>query len=190
MTTWLPAEEAYLSDLSALCATLSVRFKEEYHKYHRLESRFQIPAIIVSSALGLASFGNNQFPQDTSRAINIAMGIVGLGLGVLNSIQSYLRIGPTMAGCLLASVSLARLKESIDLELALPVADRSASGIVFLRASSAQYEKITDAVPAPALRRPRFVRALDNDRLSTAASAANVGEGSGSVAVQLNPILR
>lgn len=185
MTVWLPAEEAYLRDLSALCATLSVRFKEEYHKYHRLESRFQIPAIIVSSALGLASFGNNQFPADTSRAINIAMGIVGLGLGVLNSIQSYLRIGPTMAGCLLASVSLARLKESIDLELALPVADRSASGIMFVRECSAQYEKIADAAPA-ILRRPRFVRALDNERLSTAASAP-VMEGHEAVTVLLNP---
>lgn len=174
MTTWLPAEEAYLRDLSALCATLSVRFKEEYHKYRRLESRFQIPSIIVSSALGLASFGNNQFPQDTAKAINIAMGVVGLGLGVLNSIQSYLRIGPTMAGCLLASVSLARLKESIDLELALPVGDRSASGIMFVRECCAMYEKITDAAPA-ILKRPRFVRALDNDRLSSSPSAP-VGE--------------
>lgn len=185
MTTWLPAEEAYLRDLSALCATLSVRFKEEYHKYHQLESRFQIPAIIVSSALGLASFGNNQFPQDTAKSINIAMGIVGLGLGILNSVQSYLRIGPTMAGCLLASVSLARLKESIDLELALPLADRSASGIMFVRECSAQYEKITDAAPA-ILRRPRFVRAVDNERLSTAASAP-VGEGHEAVAILLNP---
>lgn len=180
MTTWLPAEEAYLRDLSALCATLAVRFKDEYHRFHRLESRFQIPAIIVSSAIGLTSFGVNQF-EEAAPKINIAMGVVGLALGILNSIQSYLRIGATMAGSLLASVSLQKLKEQIDLELALPFQDRSASGIMFLRECVSQYEKIMDAAP-PILRRPRFVRATDNERLSTSPSVP-VGE---CIVIELN----
>lgn len=183
MTVWRPEEEQYLRELSALCATLSIRFREEYLRYKALESRFQIPAIIVSSAIGVSSFGANQFGEAAPK-INLAVGVVGICLGILNSVQSYLRIGPTMAGSLLASVSLSKLKETIDLELALPIPDRSASGIMFLREAVSNHEKIMDAAP-PVLKRPRFVRAPDNDRLS---SSPSVPIGEGLVAVQINPL--
>ena len=95
--------------------------------------------------------------HETQRSINIAMGVVGLGLGILNSIQSYLKIGTTISGCLLASVNLSKVKESIDLELSLPIEDRGNSGIVFLRDAYNQYEKHLDVAP-PVLKRVRFVK--------------------------------
>jgi hypothetical protein len=85
------------------------------------------------------------------------MGIVGLGLGIMNSIQSYLKIGATMSGCLLASVNMSKVKENIDLELSLPIEDRGNSGIVFLREAFNHYAKHLDAAP-PVLKRVRFVK--------------------------------
>jgi hypothetical protein len=107
--------------------------------------------------LGIAAFGNNQFAAEAQRSINIAMGVVGLGLGIMNSIQSYLKIGTTMSGCLLASSNLSKVKESIDLELSLPIEDRGNSGIVFLREAFNNYEKHLDAAP-PVLKRVRFIK--------------------------------
>jgi len=154
---WRPEQELYLKDLSKICETLSMRYKQEYDHYRKLEARFQIPAVIISATLGVAAFGNSQFDQDTQRAVNISMGVVGLGLGILNSIQSYLKIGTTMSGCLLASVNLSKVKESVDLELSLPFEDRSNSGIVFLRDAFNNYEKHLDAAPA-VLKRVRFIK--------------------------------
>jgi hypothetical protein len=85
------------------------------------------------------------------------MGVVGLGLGIMNSIQSYLKIGTTMSGCLLASVNLSEVKENIDLELSLPVEDRGNSGIVFLREAFNNYERHIDSAP-PVLKRLRFIK--------------------------------
>ena len=157
MGQWKPDQEAYLRDLSKTCETLSMRYKQEYDHYRKLEARFQIPACIVSASLGIAAFGNNQFDQDAQRSINIAMGIVGLGLGIMNSIQSYLKIAATASGCLLASCNLQKVKENIDLELSLPIEDRGNSGIVFLREAFNNYEKHLDAAP-PVLKRVRFIK--------------------------------
>jgi hypothetical protein len=149
----------YLKDLSKVIEVLSVRYKEEYDHYRKLEARFQLPAIVISSAIGLTAFGTNQFEASAQRAINLSMGVVGLGLGILNSIQSYLKIGTTMSGCLLASSNLAKLKESIDLELSLSIDDRSNSGLVYLRSVCGDYETIVSAAP-PVLKRMRFVKPL------------------------------
>lgn len=154
---WKPDQEAYLRELSKVCLTLSVRYKIEYDHYRKLEARFQLPAIVVSSGIGLTAFGTNQFNADAQRTINITMGVVGLCLGILNSVQSYLKIGANMSGCLLASCNLQRLKESVDLELSLPVEDRSNSGLVFLREAYNNYETHISAAP-PVLRSVRFVK--------------------------------
>ena len=155
---WKPDHEAYLRELSRVCETLSTRYNQEYDRFRRLEARFQLLAIVISSGLGVSAFGNNQFAPDTQRSLNIAMGIVGLGLGILNSVQSYLKIAATASRCLLTSANLQKLKESIDVELSINEADRSNSGIVFLREAYNDYEKFVDAAPA-VLKRVRFVKA-------------------------------
>ena len=159
MAQWRPDQEAYLVELSKVCQTLSARYKEEYHHYRKLEAKFQIPAVIVSASLGIAAFGNNQFSPDAQRNINITMGIVGLCLGIMNSIQSYLKIAATASGCLLTSANLQKLQDSISLELSLSEPDRTTSGIVFLRDAASDYEKFIDAAPA-VLKRIRFVKPL------------------------------
>ena len=159
MNCWKPDHEAYLRELSRLCETLSMRYRQEYERFRMLEARFQLPAIVISSGLGVSAFGNNQFSSSTQRSLNIAMGLVGLGLGILNSVQSYLKIAATASGCLLTSANLQKLKESIDLELSISVADRTNGGIVFLRTAASDYEKFIDASPA-VLKRVRFVKPL------------------------------
>jgi hypothetical protein len=70
-----------------------------------------------------------------------------------------MKIGENMSGCLLTSASLAKLKESIDLELSLGVDDRSNSGIIFVRTVASDYEAILNAAPA-VLKRVRFIKPL------------------------------
>ena len=107
-----------------------------YDVYRLHQARFRIPSIIVSSALGLLSFGQRNF--ENGHAINI---------------------GQNMSGSLLASSNLQKLKEIIDLELALPIEDRSHSGLIFVRDAYNRFEKCLDAAPS-VLKRVRFVKPL------------------------------
>ena len=156
---WLHDEEVYLRDLSSLCEVLSSKFKRYYEIYKKKQARFKIPAIIISSITGLTSLGTSSFPQESQQWIAIGVGATSLFIAILNSIESYMKIGETMSGCLQASMSLQKLKEAIDLELAVPADDRNDPGIVFLRECYSKYEKIIELAPS-IIQNLKFVRPM------------------------------
>jgi hypothetical protein len=61
MAQWKPDQESYLRELSKTCETLSIRYKQEYDRFKKLEAKFQLPAVVISETLGVAAFGNSQF---------------------------------------------------------------------------------------------------------------------------------
>lgn len=161
---WLPEEEAYLRELSRLSQELSIKFKRYYELYKNRQAKFKLPAIIISSITGLTSFGTSNFPEKYQKWVSIAVGASSLFIALLNSIESYMKIGETMSGCLQASISLQKLKEIIDIELSLPLDDRSSQGILFLRECYAKYEKILDLSPS-ILKHVRFIKPSFDDRI-------------------------
>lgn len=157
---WLPEEEAYLTEMSRTCEVLSTKYKHYYEVYKKAQARFKIPSIIISSLTGLTSFlGTSDFPEETRNWIPIAVGISSLFIAILNSIESYMKIGETMSGCLQSSISLQKLKETIDLEIAVPIDDRNDNGIVFVRECYAKYEKILELAPN-IIKNIRFIKPL------------------------------
>lgn len=152
---WNAKEEDYLNSLAKSCKELSVRFKQIYDKYLSYQTKFRIPSIVISSTLGLMSFGNSQF-GDGAGIVSIVVGVCNVILGIMGSAEAYLKIGETMSGALLASNKLQKLCENIHLELALPVEERSSTGLMFLRSCFSQYEQILDNAPS-VLKKLRFV---------------------------------
>lgn len=154
---WLPEEETYLRELSKLSQELSCKFKRYHDLYRDRQAKFKIPAIVISSITGIISFGTSNFPPQYSNFVSIGVGISSLFIALINSIESYMKIGETMSGSIQASISFQKLKESIDVELALPPEDRTSQGIIFLRECFSQYEKIWDLAPN-ILKNVRFIR--------------------------------
>jgi len=153
---WLPEEEVYLKDLSKLCQELSCKFKRYHDLYKERQAKFKIPSIIVSSITGIISFGASNFPPQYSNYVSISVGISSLFIALLNAIESYMKIGEIMSGAIQASIGFQKLKESIDVELALPVEVRISRGITFLRECYSQYDKVWDLAPK-ILKNMRFV---------------------------------
>jgi hypothetical protein len=157
MNKWLPEEEVYLQDISKVCQELSTKFKRYHDLYRERQAKFKIPAIIISSITGIISFGTSNFPPEYSNYVSIGVGVSSLFIALLNAIESYMKIGENMSGCIQASMSFQKLKESIDVELSLPKEDRSGQGIIFLRECYSKYEKIWDLAPT-ILKNVRFIR--------------------------------
>lgn len=164
METWLPEEEIYLQELSKLCQTLSGKYKVYYEMYKRIDARFKIPSIIISSITGLTSFGSSNFPPDYVHWVSIAVGIASLFIALLNSIEAYMKIGEITAGCISASINLQKLKEFIDIELSLPVENRATKGTIFVRDCYVRYERIIDIAPS-ILKTVRFVKPSFDDKI-------------------------
>lgn len=167
---WKKEEVDYLTALANNCRVLANRYKLVYDKYRNLETRFKIPSIIISSTMGLLSFGSNNFGDE--KVISILVGCVSVGLSILTSIESYMKIGQIMSSAILTSNNLTKLNEHIHLELALPESERSASGIMFLRGCYTQYEKIIESAPNDILKKIRFIGIEDlKDSLSPSDSS-------------------
>lgn len=145
---WYAAEEAYLRDLSELCQTLSVTYKENYELYKTRDARFKIPSIVISSFTGLISFGSSNFPAEYVPYVSIAAGISSMLIALLSGIDAYMKTGPIMSGCIAASLHLQKLKETIDMELSLLPTDRSEAGIQFTRECYTRYERIIETSPS------------------------------------------
>lgn len=158
---WKTEEVSYLTALANNCRDLANRYKLVYDKYRSLETKFKIPSIIVSSTMGLLSFGSGNFGNE--KAIAIIVGCVGVGLSILTSIEAYLKIGSIMSSAILASNNLTKLNEHINLELALPENERSSTGIMFLRSCYSQYEKIIETAPNDILKKIRFIGLDERD---------------------------
>jgi hypothetical protein len=155
--SWNREEEEYLRDLSRLCEELCQKFKVYHDVYKSRQAKFRIPSIIISSITGLASFGNSNFPVEYQNLVNIGVGACSIFIAILNSIESYMKIGEIIGGTLQASINFQKLKETIDVELSLPVENRTCQGILFLRQSYQNYEKYWDLAPN-ILRRMRFIK--------------------------------
>jgi hypothetical protein len=154
---WCTAEEEYLQELAAVCRRLAQAYLVVYHTYRTRQKRVRVPMIAISSASGMLSFGTEVFPSDWHKYINICVGIAGLLVALVGSIESFLRLTDTIANSATASLNLEKLAETICLELSLPIHRRNASGTSFVRASYGAYEKIMESAPN-VLKRVVFLR--------------------------------
>lgn len=145
---WMVEEIRYLEKLSSTCQELANRYKALYNMYRSKQIKYKLPTIILGSVLGLASFGSSQFGQDNQNKISIFVGAANILISVVSSVEAFLKLGENMSGSLVASNSYQKLKEKIDIELALPPEGRSSQGLIFLRECYAEYQKIGDLAPA------------------------------------------
>jgi hypothetical protein len=154
---WSPAEEAYVSDLARTCRELA----QKYHNCHRLylakQRRLQVPIIAISGAGSLLSFGNQAFPEHVKKWIGVDVGVGGMVVALLGSIESFLKVPEVIAGSLNASRTLEKTADTIATELSLTQIKRSTHGVTFARAMYADYERCIESAPR-VLRKIRFVR--------------------------------
>jgi hypothetical protein len=153
--TWSEANVLYLQDLSATCAILAQRYKQIHDATKAFQSRIKLPIIVLSSFCGVFSFGNGVFSN--ASAVSISVGVTNIVIAIGGAVESYFDWSGTITKALKASVEYAALREKIDMELALPEAERELSGVAMVRNAFQEYETITADCP-PTLKRLRWVK--------------------------------
>jgi hypothetical protein len=144
---WHDAEEDYLKQLHDLSLRLSKTYMQLYKVSHSKQTKLRLPTIIVSSFSGVASFGSTTFPPRAQKYVSIAIGVVNVGIAMIQTYESYLKIGDTVAKSLSVANGLKKLADDIFTELYIPVADRDDDGIIFLRDCVNRYQVILDQAP-------------------------------------------
>lgn len=125
MMLWLADEERYLQRLKTSCDVLARYFLARFKYYRSLQGKFRLPAIILSSMSGVASFGTATFPRVVQRWVSVVVGCVNIVIAILNTVEAYMKIADLLAKAMTASTGFKKLADDIQCELDLPVEDRN-----------------------------------------------------------------
>jgi hypothetical protein len=128
---WHDKEEAYLKKIEAQCNAYHVYFNKDYMYYHALSSRFNIPILVVSSINALTAISLNDFL--TQRYVSILNAVLSAGVGILGSIQLYMKINEKMANALRSGILMKRLALKISKEMSIDREQRGTVGQQFLQ---------------------------------------------------------
>lgn len=144
---WLPDEEIYLHSIQKSCEQLTKLYLKKYKQSKALQTKLKLPAIIIGSFTGVASFGTESFPGHSQKYVSIGVGIISICIAILNTIESFLKVGETTNSAINTALALQQLREDINKELCLPSPDRLDAGIIFLRDVYTRYVQILAQAP-------------------------------------------
>lgn len=144
---WLKQEEEYLELVSKICIQLSKKYHKVYFLRKSVLARLKIPAIIIGSFTGVASFGTTTFPKETQKWVAVVVGVVNIFIATLNTLESFFKVGEEMTSAQTTYEQLRKVAEDIEKELSLPHIVRPTSGIQFLRDIYVRYQQIINSAP-------------------------------------------
>lgn len=144
---WYEQEERYLHVLHDMCVQLAKEYMQLYIITHRFQTKLRLPAIILSSLSGVASFGSSGFGDKAQRYISIGVGIVNVGIAIVQTYESYLKIADIVSKSLTCSTAFKKLADDIYCETFIPVENRNSNGITFLRDSFSRYQTLIEQAP-------------------------------------------
>jgi hypothetical protein len=147
MSKWCDKEEEYLHLLHESCDELSREYMKLYIQTLKMQTRLRLPTIVLSSVSGVASFGTSTFPESFRNNVSIVVGVINIGIAIVQTYESYLKIADTVAHSLSASKDLKKLADDIHCEIFIPIEDRISNGVIFLREAFGRYQAILETAP-------------------------------------------
>jgi hypothetical protein len=150
---WCEREEEYLELLHKTCLELAEVYRKLYVEYSRIQNKLRLPAIILSSLSGAASFGASSFaesskdPEMTQKYISISIGIVNVFIATIQTYESFKKIADIVSKSISTCLALKKLSEDIHCMIFIPPGDRDTAGIMYLRDAFNRYQSIMDQSP-------------------------------------------
>jgi len=121
---WSSDIETILNDLRENSVYLSQHHKKNYFYYKQVSTYFRIPTIILSSVASVAAVGLGNYVKQEN--ISGIVCLMSLSIGIINSIELYLRIQDNLENELATSKSYYNL--SIDLHKVLNLSQHNRDG--------------------------------------------------------------
>ena len=144
---WYDKEEKFLRNLCKVSNELSDTYMILYKDSHRKQTRLRLPAIVLSSLSGVASFGTASFPSAFQKYVSIVVGLINVCIAMIQTYESYIKIADIVSRALTVSTSLKKLSDDIKCELSIPIENRQTNGITFLRDCFSRYQATVYQAP-------------------------------------------
>jgi len=118
-----------------------------HQKYSRKHAWFTIPAIVLSTITGTASFAQTSLPLQYQVYAPMVIGSINICIGILTTIQQYLKISELNESHRVAAIAWDKYARNIRIELAKSPLERMDCGH-FLKHNRQEYDRLMETSPS------------------------------------------
>lgn len=141
---WSGKLEDYFKDLGERSACLAWLHNRASTYYGSKSMYIDLPVIVLSTLSGSLSLSAaSLFGEENEKASQVTCGVLSLGVGILNTINSYFSYSRKSETCRMCFIEYSKLYRFICIELGLPREERL-SPKDFLKFTSEQYERLAE----------------------------------------------
>jgi len=118
-----------------------------HSSYAYINMWFTIPAIILSTFSGTASFAQESIPEKYKSMATMIVGSVNITVGILTTIQQYLKIAELNEAHRVAAIAWDKYARNIRIELSKAPDERPSAGL-FLKYNREEYDRLMETSPS------------------------------------------
>lgn len=118
-----------------------------HSKLSTMHAWFTIPAIVLSTISGTASFAQESFPDHIKSYAPAIIGSINIFIGILTTIQQYLKISELNEAHRVSAISWDKFARNIRIELAKKPAERDKAGN-FLKQCRQEFDRLMETSPS------------------------------------------
>lgn len=143
---WSPENEEILVEWADSAIVYRWMHNKAQETFSRLHAWFTIPAIVLSTISGTASFAQTSLPVAYQSYAPMAIGAINIGVGILSTVQQYLKISELNEAFRVSGISWDKFARNIRVELSKSPAERS-DAYSFLKISRAEFDRLMETSP-------------------------------------------
>jgi hypothetical protein len=143
---WSPENELILVEWCDAAQCYKWLHARSHVKYSYMHAWFTIPAIILSTISGTASFATSSLPANMKTLAPIAIGSLNIFIGILTTIQQYLKISELNEAHRVMSIAWDKYARNIRIELSKAPMERS-DAASFLKYNRQEFDRLMETSP-------------------------------------------
>lgn len=144
---WSPENEVIIVEWCDIAQCYKWLNSRAHSKYSYMHAWFTIPAIVLSTVSGTASFAQTSIPVDYQPFAPMIIGSINILIGILTTIQQYLKISELNEAHRVSSISWDKFARNIRIELAKAPCERMDAGH-FLKLNRQEFDRLMETSPA------------------------------------------
>ena len=145
---WSPTNEKIAVEWCDIAQCYKWLHYRSHQKYATRQMWFTIPAIILSTISGTASFAQASLPLSMQVYAPMVIGSVNIFIGILTTIQQYLKISEYNESHRISAISWDKFARNIKIELAKHPDDRSEDAGHFLKSNREEFDRLMETSPS------------------------------------------
>lgn len=145
---WSEPLETLIAQEGEKCRGLAWIHQRAEGYYSKRNNFIAIPVIVLSTLSGTASVGSSSLFQGETHISSIVIGLVSIGVGILNTISSYFSFSRKAEAHRIAYLSYSKLFQLVSVEMSLPRSEREEPESLLKKIRDTM-ERLAETTPTP-----------------------------------------